>query len=92
MIIEKIREVWKQYEDEDFKNSTNLRYLLLISLGINITEVFIPMYVYLVFQNIIPKTSRESLLTTTAIVIIAIICGSNLKLNIQLHLLNNVAP
>ena len=79
MILDKLRETWNHYQDEDFSKNSDLKYILLISLGINITEIFIPMYIYLVFQNIIPKASRESLLTATVIVIVSIICGSILK-------------
>ena len=83
MILDKLRETWNHYQDEDFSKNSDLKYILLISLGINITEIFIPMYIYLVFQNIIPKASRESLLTATVIVIVSIICGSILKKGVK---------
>lgn len=80
MIYSKLKSLWSDYNDEAVDH-TNVGWILLISLGINITEVFIPMYVYIVFQNIIPKESQESLLSSTVIVIAVIICGSILKKN-----------
>ena len=89
MNLHKFNSAWIDYRDEKIGNQSIVNLMLLITLGINITEIFVPMYVYVIFQNIIPTASQDSLLSSTVIVVAAVVCGSILKKNREELISNN---
>ena len=79
MKTRKLKRLWSDFIGDEIIYSRRVKFIILCSIGINFTEVFIPMYIYLIFQNIVPNQAIESLISSTLIVIGAIIGGSILK-------------